>query len=723
MAKKYLYLVFAVHNHQPVGNLDIVFEKAMEDCYGPLLDAMEQLPEGSKLSLHYSGPLIEWIEERNPSYFERIKGLVQKNVAEMISGGFYEPMLAAIDPDDAVGQIRMMNEYLKNRLSARPKSMWLTERVWTSIIPQVMSNAGISATMVDDHAFMLAGIRQKPITGYWVTEWQGSTAKVFGIDQHLRYLIPFHDPQEVVDYLRDVYNKSEGSTVIVYGDDGEKFGIWPGTKEWVVQRQYLQRLFKALTAQGSWLKLAHISDVLQDLRPNGRIYLPESSYPEMMEWAQPTEARKQFESLVHRLKELNMWDMAAPFVKGGVWFNFLSKYVESNLMHKKGVFIKKYLNSAQHPGADMDLLDEARRELYKAQCNCGYWHGLFGGLYLGHLREAIYKHYTKAERLIDMAVYDGKEWVDQRVIDYDADGVDEMILRNPHVFLLIHPGFGGSIADLTFKDKNFNFQNMLMRYEEAYHDEVGKGHSGGSDEGAVSIHELQDSGDPSLRNYLIYDKYPRFSGYTYLFRRPVTPEEYRTNNLGSAGIMLGGAYRFIGHSTVRKNEARSILESDFIVNLDTIPFGLNVRKVYSLKPDGTITLTHELTNKGAESMDVYLGVEFNLTVLSPGDDLHRLLIDKKQIPGIGISSIGSIENIRSFSLEDAWKMMRIDIASARPITLVFTPIHTVSHSEKGFEAVYQGTGFMALVPVTLIPGVVASHSFTIRLLDFGGSNV
>lgn len=31
-----------------------------------------------------------------------------------------------------------------------------------------------------------------------------------------------------------------------------------------------------------------------------------------------------------------------------------------------------------------------RDSLWKAQCNCGYWHGVFGGIYLPHIRKAIY---------------------------------------------------------------------------------------------------------------------------------------------------------------------------------------------------------------------------------------------------------------------------------------------------------------------------------------------
>jgi alpha-amylase len=154
---------------------------------------------------------------------------------------------------------------------------------------------------------------------------------------------------------------------------------------------------------------------------------------------------------VEDLKNRGLWGQARPFVKGGIWMNFLTKYTQSNLMHKRGAFISRYLNRVKEAGiANQEILDQARREMYQAQCNCGYWHGLFGGLYLGHLRSAIYEHYAKAETLIDRTVHSGADWADTEIVDYDADGNDEVILRNRHSFIVLHPAMGAAVATVMF---------------------------------------------------------------------------------------------------------------------------------------------------------------------------------------------------------------------------------------------------------------------------------
>ena len=48
-----------------------------------------------------------------------------------------------------------------------------------------------------------------------------------------------------------------------------------------------------------------------------------------------------------------------------------------------------------------DSLHYAREALYRGQCNCPYWHGAFGGIYLPHLRHAIYNQLIACDDLLD----------------------------------------------------------------------------------------------------------------------------------------------------------------------------------------------------------------------------------------------------------------------------------------------------------------------------------
>ena len=53
-------LALAIHNHQPVGNFGWVMAEVYDLAYEPMVAALERHPH-VRLSLHYSGPLLDWL--------------------------------------------------------------------------------------------------------------------------------------------------------------------------------------------------------------------------------------------------------------------------------------------------------------------------------------------------------------------------------------------------------------------------------------------------------------------------------------------------------------------------------------------------------------------------------------------------------------------------------------------------------------------------------------
>ena len=98
-------LILALHNHQPVGNFDGVFEDAYRTSYLPFLDVLESYPE-IPFALHTSGPLLEWLVERHPEYIARLRRDGRVRPGRDPGGGFFEPILTMIPHRDRVGQIR-----------------------------------------------------------------------------------------------------------------------------------------------------------------------------------------------------------------------------------------------------------------------------------------------------------------------------------------------------------------------------------------------------------------------------------------------------------------------------------------------------------------------------------------------------------------------------------------------------------------------------------------
>ncbi len=117
-----------LHNHQPIGNFDGVVEQAYQDSYLPFLEVFEPF-DALQISLHTSGPLLEWLDENHPEYLDRIAQLVAAGRIEIVGGAYYEPILTMIPARDRVGQIRRYTQWLESRLEANVQGMWVPERL------------------------------------------------------------------------------------------------------------------------------------------------------------------------------------------------------------------------------------------------------------------------------------------------------------------------------------------------------------------------------------------------------------------------------------------------------------------------------------------------------------------------------------------------------------------------------------------------------------------
>lgn len=195
-------LVLLIHAHQPVGNFEDVLERCYQQSYLPFVDVLSRHPR-IHIGLHYSGPLLEWMERAHPEYFEKLRKLVANGQVEIVGGGFYEPILAVIPPKDCHAQITRLADYVEKHFEARPRGAWLAERIWEPQLPSNLGPAGVEYTVVDDNHFLGAGFELEQLYGYYLAEDQRHTVKVLPGLKALRYLIPFRGVPDVIDFLRD----------------------------------------------------------------------------------------------------------------------------------------------------------------------------------------------------------------------------------------------------------------------------------------------------------------------------------------------------------------------------------------------------------------------------------------------------------------------------------------------------------------------------------------
>ncbi|MBA3260418.1 MAG: DUF1926 domain-containing protein [Gemmatimonadales bacterium] len=473
--------VFGLHLHQPVGNFDHVFEQHLEDVYRPLLEHLadrEFLP----VVLHLSGPLLEWLEEHGSTYLDRLGRLVSDGKVELLLSGFYEPVLASLLRADRVEQIHWMRDAIRRRFGVDARGLWLTERVWEPELAADLADGGVRYVLVDDRHFLVTGFSSDQLHAPFWTDSDGRRLALFPIDERLRYLIPFRPPEESAEYLRELRGAGHGLAVLA--DDGEKFGGWPGTKDWVYQQGWLDRFTATigdLVARGE-VRLSRLDDALTEVPSNGLAYLPTASYREMEGWSLPPDSALRLTRLERELGEGRLAGPDGALVRGAHWRNFLVKYPESNRMQKKMQALSSLCRRKGNP-------EGARRAIGRAQCNDAYWHGVFGGLYLPHLRDAIWRNLAQAEAELRRGKALGWE-----MADYDGDGHEEVLIHSPAFSAVVSPRRGGALEEFTLFRSGINYANILTRRREAYHDlalEREAESAGHGDGGTQSIHDIE----------------------------------------------------------------------------------------------------------------------------------------------------------------------------------------------------------------------------------------
>ncbi|MFM2106817.1 MAG: hypothetical protein RL338_1849 [Chloroflexota bacterium] len=725
-------LALALHNHQPVGNFGWVFGEVYEVAYRPMLEALERHPS-VRLSLHYTGALLEWLAAERPDFLDRLGGLVREGRIELLGGGLYEPILASLPERDRVGQLRRMADELERLTGVRPRGAWLAERVWEPSLPGALADAGYRWTILDDAHFRAASIEEAGLWGAYVTEDQGKPLTVFGTGQGLRYRIPFGSVDDVISYLRD-HATEAGDRIGVMGDDGEKFGAWPTTWEhcWGSGR-WVERFFAALEENAAWLATVTPSGWLDAHPPIGRVYLPTGSYAEMGEWALPAEEGAAFGRLVHDAVDAGRSE--ARYLRGGFWRNFQVKYREVNDLHKQMLAASAKVD-AMAPGRDRE---RALDHLHRGQSNDCYWHGLFGGIYIAHMRLATHEHLIAAEDLADAAARaTGGDPDAAALVDLDLDGVAEARLATEGQVVGVDLAEGAGIGRWDLRAPRHALAAVMRRRPEAYHEALvrheaelerraaggdGAGDGGGGGDGAAehggaagdgagggvaSIHDLVTTREPGLARLLAYDAHERRSGLVRFLAPDATPAAFARAEATELGDFVDGPFELGELGT-----GRLVASRDGSVAAGGRLLPVRVTKTLTIgggRLDPTLQLEVAVENRGDAPLEARLGIEWDLMFLGGGGNpaAFHLIAGER----LAHDSRGERTGLAEVAAGNDYVGAAVAMALEPAADAWWFPIETISNSEAGFERVYQGSCTLVSWPLSLPPG--GRHRVAVR---------
>jgi alpha-amylase len=691
-------LALAIHNHQPVGNFGWVFAEIYEQAYEPLVAALERHP-GVRLSLHYTGPLLEWLRIERPAFIARLRALVARGQVEILGGGYYEPVLASLPERDRVGQLHRMADELETLFGARPHGAWLAERVWEPSLPSALALGGYDWTILDDAHFRAASIPDERAWGAYTTEDQGHLLTLFGTEQGLRYLIPFGEVDAVIEHLR-THATEDGERLGMMGDDGEKFGAWPTTWEhcWGSGR-WIERFFEALEANAGWIDTVTPTAWLASHPPIGRAYVPTGSYAEMGEWSLPADQSRTFHAILERATEGKLPERR--WLRGGFWRNFQVKYREINDLHKQMLRTSEKLAAMPEGAARERALDH----LYRGQSNDCYWHGLFGGVYISHMRLATFEHLIAAEDLADSIAGRGPT---AALVDTDLDGIDEALLAGPGQVVVVDLAEGGAIGSWDIRAVRHALAGVLRRRPEASHallrahETSDSGTPAGDDgsDGTTSIHELVRVKEEGLLERIVYDSYERRSGHARFLPAHADHATWAGGTAAELGDFLDRPFEVL-----ETDVAWLRIAADGLVQSTGGGQPVRIEKRLQLAGDRRtpeLELTVTVENGSEARLAARFAIEWNLTMLGGGGNPAAWY----EVEGTrsGHDTTGHAAGVTALGQGNDYIGLAVETTVAPAADAWWAPIDTVSNSENGFERVYQGSALLLSWPISLAPG-------------------
>jgi hypothetical protein len=654
---KKLNLIIGTHNHLPIGQPDFVTENAYQRSFKPLLSVLYAFPD-LPVALHYSGLLLEWLEEHHPEFLMLLTEMVKRKQVEILGGGYYDPILSMIPPNDKLGQLEKMTTYLRVRFETRPRGCWLTETVWEPTLSSVLRSSGMDFTFLEDNQFRSAGIEACDVNRTYIAEDQGKIIALFPLSSSLADLVTRAETQAAAATLKAAAD-SGGRRIAVLMVDGERLREPPGSKGSLAGGGF-EAFLRLVSENKEWLSPVTPTQYLKESAPAGKLYIPCSSSADMEGWALSPRRRRQY---LEANKQASENPDAAPFLSGGYFRQFLTRYPEGELMYAKMMNTHVLVNQIR---GDKYKKKSAQNELWKGQCHNAYWYGACGGIYSNGLRKAVYRSLIESEKITRATEIFAPSILS---VDFDLDTNVEYLYQGSELNCYIHLR-GGVLFELDFLPASWNYLDTMARRDE--------------------------SCPPKRREASIVDRYPRRAFMDHFFDAGCTIENFDAVDFVEAGDFLQELYEV---ADLNRSLPEVLLRRTGTVTIGDSRFSVEIEKRFIFRPR-SIDVYYRVTNKAASDISVRFGVEMNFSLASRSPESGRIfLLEEERKTDIGLVR-AEIEGVQGLLVRDVPNEVSITLSSAKEFLCWSLPVETSTpHPDEGQETIFQS---YCLVPQWLL---------------------
>jgi hypothetical protein len=406
-----LTVILGIHYHLPNGSDTHTFDWIYKEKIRPVLTSLYKFPKISAV-LHFSGSLWYWIERNHGAILMLIADMVKRKQLELLSGGFYEPLMPIIGYNDRLGHIEMLTTYLRKHFGKRTQGCYLPELAWEVSMPSVLSSCNIAYTFLDESCFFDIGIKESALYKPYISEDKGKIVTIFPVSKHLAFGLEKNTNATLEHLLSD----SEGGNRIIsvfplcfngrYTDDTVEASIF----------SFLTKL----SAYENKIDFSLPSKLIKNLSYLQKIYFPQKAVKKV-------------------------------FVE----------YPQTNYLYAKMVFVRALIDQMR---GDKVCKQRAYEELWKAQDYDLYCGSKLDAVDQASIRSAAYRALLEAENIARSR----NNFVPSLIaFDFDFDGVKEYLFQGEEINCFISET-GANIFELDYIPRSWNYAAATVLNSKCY---------------------------------------------------------------------------------------------------------------------------------------------------------------------------------------------------------------------------------------------------------------
>jgi hypothetical protein len=407
---KKIYTILGSHAHVPSGADEKEFEFIYEKKMRPFVINLYRY-SNIKAVLHYSGVLLYWVERTHPEFFMLIEDMVSKKQAEILSGGFYDPMFPLIPSQDRIGQTELLTTYLRKHFGKRPSGCWIPGMAWEQNLASSLSASDMSYTFLSQEQFVQAGVPAEDLFFPCISEDQGKIVTIFpvstSIEKELAEKSFSHVLIEFRKQIEENYGYLPDKVIGVFPEDVSSAPEEAPDTAW-------NRFFEEISLSENLIETVLPSKIIKSQKTFKKASFPNST---------------------------SLGSFFSPR-------RFIIDYCEANGIYSKMIFTSVLINQIK---GDKSRKQNAREELWKAQDHCLFSPGKWQ--LRNELRKAAYSSLIRAEQL---SREKGKFISSLIQYDFDFDGKIEYLFQDTVMNCYIQTK-GAGIFELDYMPKTWKY--------------------------------------------------------------------------------------------------------------------------------------------------------------------------------------------------------------------------------------------------------------------------